>query len=247
MKPPKYIFALLILFASFQICFAQTKSNVKLFDKFGSLNYSDLRGRMDNFLVALRDEPNSVGLIVFNNQTEPMILLAFYEDTLKYHVKARRFPENRIRFVKAIPQSDFKVEFWISRNDEKPVVEEAENHLVLNPSNCYLFADNPVFIYEGKLEYSHESECILEAVNFKLLAEYLNANPEMNAQIFVYNNKMSRANQLINLIVSEATKDYEISRNRFKIKYGGIDQGIAQLPSNISTVKVWLVPKGEKK
>jgi hypothetical protein len=249
MKLPKLFLALLLFFVSFQICPAQAKPNLELYDEMAALNCSEVRLRTDTFLIKLRDEPEATGYIVFYAGETP-IQFSFYENAFKSHVKMRRFPENHVKFINGAPREEFKVEFWISRNGDKPTVEEKPSSLILNPDKSrYLFAADWLNILKhegGRLSYFSESECAIETVNFSLLAKYLEANPEMTVEIFVYNKKRSRARQIIKLFINEANDKYKIPLHRLKISYAGIDEETDEWMAKISTVKIWLVLKEEK-
>jgi hypothetical protein len=248
MKPSQFFAALLIMFVSAQICFAQKQSDIELFDNFGALGCSDLRGRIDNYLMTLVNETDASGYVVFYGGNN-LITFSFYENAVKSQVKLRRFPEGRVKLINAKPQTDFKVEFWISRNDAKPEIAESENALILNPNNNhYLFAGNAVEIdkISGRLAYFHESECTIEAVNFRLLAKYLATNPEMNAEILVYDRKKNRAGRVMKLFLNEAQEKYKIPARRLKIRYSGIDRESAGTFNKISIVKIWLIPSKKR-
>lgn len=253
MKTPKLLFALLILFVLFQVCLAQKeKSKTELTDSFGAVPCDEILARLDNFLVTIRDEPGAVGYVIFYGGLNP-IQNSFYEHTIRNHSRMRRFPENQFKVVTTNPLQEFKVELWLGRNGEKPVVEERKSSLVLNriASRRYLFAEDSVAVVriDGRLTYIIGScaACCIETINPHLLSKFLKANPEMRADIRVYNNKRSRANQFIKLFLNDVKENYQIPRNRLKIGYAGIDKGAAEPSENISTVKIWLVPEGRRK
>lgn len=248
MKLPKFLLAFLILLVSIQFCLAQKKAGVELFDYLGVSGCSDIRGRTDNYLLTLKNDFGAVGYVVFYAGANP-VSFSFYENAIKSHVEYRRFPAERVKFIYAKPQTDFKAEYWISRNGEKPQIEESDVSLRLNPNNRYLFAQDAVEIgkIKGKLDYFHASECYIETVNFRLLAKYLEANPEMNAEILVYNKKASRAGKVMKLFLQEAVEEHKIPLERLKISYGGMDEKSDAMVEKVSSVKIWLVPKGEKR
>lgn len=250
MKPPKIFLALLILLILCQICLAQEKSG-EAFDSFGAIGCDDFRGRIDNFFVALKNNPDAVGYFVIYGSKNPA-QYARWEGRIRGHIKLRRFPVNRVKFILATSADDLKIEFWLSRNGEKPVSDEMVLNLTLKSgNNRYLFAHDAVEVLKqgGKLIYSvgFESFC-QETFNLSLLAKYLDANPEMNAEIFVFNRKKSRAEQFIKLFLKEAADEYKISPERLKISYSGIpDDEFIENYHRISVVKIWLVAKREKK
>lgn len=247
MKPPKYILALLILFSSLQICSGQEKSNVELFNSVSEPNCEDLLGRLDNLAWITRQNPDSISYVVLRGGPNP-IENKFYELFIMRHRITRRLDENHFKILTTQGEMKLRVEFWISRNNEKPQVTEQKIEYVLpNQNKRYLFVEDSVEVarIEDKLDYIANgacSACCLTHFNLSMLFKFLEINPDMNAEVFIYNKKRSRPNQLINLIASEADKDSNIPRRRLKISYGGFDKGISGSPVNISTVKVWLVP-----
>ena len=248
MKSQKVYLVLVLLLAGFQYDFGQEKPNAELFDSFGVVKCDEIKGRSDSFLMALISNPEAVGYVVFYSGIEP-IQFSFYERAIKSHIKHRQFPENRIKFITANPVSNFKVEFWLGKNGEKPKIAEREYDLALNSNNSrYLFAVDTIDIPKttGKLSFFSECNVFIETINFSLMAKYLEANPEINAEIFVYNKKRDRANQFIKLFLDNATKDYKIPLHRVKIGYAGVDEEVAEIYGKVSTVKIWLVPQRKK-
>jgi hypothetical protein len=251
MKPLKFILALLILFTSFQICIGQEKPKLQLFDAVTEPNCEDLLGRLDNFAVYARQNSVFVGYVVLHGGLNP-IENKFYETFITGHWRTRKLDENRFRLLTAKGEQKLKVEFWISRDGEKPqITEQKIEYLLPDTNKSYLFVEDSVEVakIEGKLDYIANgacAACCLTHFNPFMLFKFLEVNPQMNAEILIYNKKRSRANQLINLIASETVKDSNIPRRRLKISYAGVDEGIAQLPGNISIVKVWLVPPKKK-
>lgn len=243
MKLKSIFFILLSSFAFYQTGFGQEKSNAELFDNFTTLSCSEIRSRTDNFLMSLAKEPNSFGYVIFYGAKEPSPF-SFYENAIKSHIRNRNFSESRVNFITANPVLNFKVEFWLSGNDVKSREALSEYNLILNSNkNRYIFTTDLVEISEtkGKLTYFSECEILIESINLNLLAMYLKANPEFNAEIHVYNKKRSRGNQVIKLFLNEANKDYKIPLHRLKIGYAGIDEKVAEIYGKVSTVKIWLV------
>lgn len=250
MKSAKLFLALLIILNSLLIGAAQKKSDEELFDSFGKLGCSDLRGRIDNFLVKLRDEPGAVGYIIFYSEIAAPATFAFYDNAVRTQIEARRFPVERVKFINtAATQTGFKVEFIISSNGENPSLAATENNLALDVSKRYLFAAAAIEIDQtkGKLIYVHESECSLEAVNYSLLAKYLAANPGMSAEVLVSDRSKSRAAKVMKLFLSEAqTGEDKISPQRLKISYAGFEKTKKSFRS-ASMIEIRLVPRGEQK
>ena len=64
MKSQKMFLALIILFASFQICFGQVVPKAERIDEFGIITCEDFLARLDNFFIALNNEPSLTGYAI---------------------------------------------------------------------------------------------------------------------------------------------------------------------------------------
>jgi hypothetical protein len=117
-----------------------------IYDRFSTLPECDLRGRLDNFLVTLRDNPGAKGYIIFyrgvdelpGQQTD-----AFAERVLNLyanHVRLRRFPQERVILIDGGFRSSRMTELWFtppggeapqpSETVEKPVPEKNKALLI---------------------------------------------------------------------------------------------------------------------
>jgi hypothetical protein len=67
------------------------------FDTFGPLPNDDVRGRLDNYFVALRNDPTARGYIVIDG---PERDAARRETLIRNHMRLRRFPTDRITIVR---------------------------------------------------------------------------------------------------------------------------------------------------
>lgn len=248
MKLQNTFLTLLILFISFQVFFGQKKPNMELFDNFEAVNCSEIRSRSDSFLMSLANEPETVGYVIFFSGSKSA-QFSFYEKAIKSHIKHRSFFENRVKFITTNLTSNFKVEFWLTRNGAKPQITETEYNLDLTPTNGrYLFTSDLVEVSKttGKLTFFSECEVFIETINYELLEKYLKANSEIDAEIFVYNKKRSSGDKVIKLFLNEATRLYKIPLNRLRIGYAGIDEEVAEINGKVSTIKIWLVSQKKK-
>jgi hypothetical protein len=73
------------------------KTIITPFDTFGPLPNDDVRGRLDNYFVALRNDPTSTGYIVIDG---PERDAARRETLIRNHMRLRRFPADRITIVR---------------------------------------------------------------------------------------------------------------------------------------------------
>ncbi|HLM00839.1 MAG TPA: hypothetical protein VK400_07265 [Pyrinomonadaceae bacterium] len=75
---------------------APTSGRIRVtpFDTFGALQNDEVRGRLDNFFVALRNDPTASGFILIDG---PEREAARREALIRNHMRLRRFPADRIR------------------------------------------------------------------------------------------------------------------------------------------------------
>ena len=74
-----------------------TVRGIPPFDTFGPLPNDDVRGRLDNYFVALRNDPTATGYIVIDG---PERDAARRETLIRNHMRLRRFPADRITIVR---------------------------------------------------------------------------------------------------------------------------------------------------
>ncbi|HEX9963053.1 MAG TPA: hypothetical protein VGB00_19120, partial [Pyrinomonadaceae bacterium] len=141
MKSQKIILALLILLASFQICFSQDKINLKPFDSFGELNCDDLLGRIDNFFYAIQNNPNAIGYAIIQGKQDKTKFFR-HEWWIYNNVESRRFDDSRLVVVRAEGDSEeIFTQFWlVPPGAEKPSYVEIKPDFTLSENKKpYIF------------------------------------------------------------------------------------------------------------
>lgn len=73
------------------------KSGIRPFDEFGPLPNDEVRGKLDNFFVALRNDPTATGYIVIDG---PKKDADKREALIRNHIRFRKFDEKRITIVR---------------------------------------------------------------------------------------------------------------------------------------------------
>ena len=73
------------------------------YDQFGRLANDDVRGRLDNYFVALRNDPTATGYIVIDG---PQRDAARLENLIRNHIRFRRFDASRITIVRGDTTAD---------------------------------------------------------------------------------------------------------------------------------------------
>ncbi|HEX8368313.1 MAG TPA: hypothetical protein VF604_07205 [Pyrinomonadaceae bacterium] len=111
MKPLKVFLALLFLFVSFQVCFGQEKSESVLVDEFGEIPCDDFLARLDNFFVALRNDPAATGYAVINGKKEAIRQSFRYRSWLRGWMKVRRFDSSLMTIIRGENSEKLKIQF----------------------------------------------------------------------------------------------------------------------------------------
>jgi hypothetical protein len=215
-----------------------------LVDEFGNLPCDDLLARLD-LLAYAATEANSVGFVVLYPGKNVFENVA-YERAIRNNSAFRRFPDGLIRVIKATRKDELKLEMWRSSPDNPPVVQDVPfNYRLSDISRRTLFVDDSVevFRFEGKLEYGSDG-CVNE-FSLDVLSKILLTNPELSAEIIIFNRSSREARKLSRLLVDAAIAENKIPKDRLKVVYGGKGKA-KEWSSSSSAVEVWLLPTRKK-
>ena len=146
MKPPKFVLATLIFFSFLQICFGQEKPEEVLIDEFGEINCDDVLGRLDNFLVALGNDPASSGYVIIYGKKENDRLSYRYRSWLRGHIKFRRFDSERVAIIRGRESENLKIQLWVIAPGANP------------PNNTNLNWDLPFSLSKPRKFYSETND-----------------------------------------------------------------------------------------
>ena len=231
MKLQKYFYVLIILFASIQICFGQERPKAELIDEFGLIGCEGILSRIDNFMVEIMNEPNSVGYAVIYGKKNKALDSLQYEGWINGNVRFRRFNEDRLITIRGKEQDNLKIELWIvPAGIEKPFFTESKWNLDLSGIKPFIFfADN----YDAG---------ICPGNPLATYAELLFANPNFRGHI-VFQDKTDKKFRIREKeILDELVNYYKIPRNRLKLFY---DKD-KNYPYHFTNVEFWLVPKRQR-
>lgn len=133
----KFFLLFIFLAAAAQIAFGQIK-----FDEYERTDSDSESARIDNFLVALTQEPENKGLIVIysgDNKERLGNILAFIEG-VKLHLRFRKFDAERISFLIAGGKQTLFKEMWLvpATGGRNPQIEPIELNLN-NLTGKYLY------------------------------------------------------------------------------------------------------------
>ncbi|HMS43054.1 MAG TPA: hypothetical protein PKE69_22690 [Pyrinomonadaceae bacterium] len=198
--------------------------------------------RLDGFAVSIMQNPNAVGFVVIYDNNNP-IDNKFLEKYIRVYAELRKIDKNRFRVLSAKFEKGKRIDFWVSQNGfSAPNIKEETFSLVLpKAEKPILFVNDWVVIekIDGKLTYSGECPaCCINRIDLDLLADFLNANSQVNARIKIYGKSRKYTKILEKLVRDELINDHKISSNRFQISYQGKDEGIAQLPKNNTSIEI---------
>jgi len=126
-------------------------TQTKIFDRFPAVSDCDMRGRLDNFLVGLRDNPSVTGYIIFYRgadelpaqQTDAFAtkILNLYSN----HIRLRRFPnaKERIILIDGGFRSSSMTELWfMPPGGETPQPSETIEKTETPKNEAYLLESN---------------------------------------------------------------------------------------------------------
>jgi hypothetical protein len=239
---------LLVLFAFGKIATAQVnQGDLRIFYSFSQYDCETLYANLDNFAVELGQNPNSKGYVVIYG-ADDSIRNKFLERYVNDYRNSRIIDKNRFVIIPAKANPDFKVEFIVSKSGrEKPNVEQEPFSFVLTKTGKpVMFVRETVEVAQrnGKWHYYGDCRaCCIESYYSDFLAEYLKANPQLNAHIRISGRSKDHKEKLASLIREELITKYEVSSNRFLIRYVGINPGIVGLSKSLATIEIEFVPQ----
>lgn len=224
MKLIKALHILTILFASFQLCFAQDKSKAELFVEYDKAGCELLLSGTDAFINKLLDVPNSTGYVVIHPEKKFPNKGRWYEQLIRSEAHFAEFDKTRLKIIRSSQKDAAGIKFWIVPKDaDKPdFVEEKWIEPVLDPTKPFLFGSVwnddpcPVFIPDT-------------------YAGFLKAHPNTEGRIVIFNRSKKQFRNEANTWLKLFTKDFRIPRNRLKTFYGK--------NMRFTDVEFWIVPR----
>jgi hypothetical protein len=223
-KSPKIISALLVLFFSLQICFAQAKPESVLMEEFSELSCDDLRSRLDNFFIAILNDPTATGYVIIQGSNKNFRQSYGYRSMIHGHIKYRRFDPLKLKIVRVQESEKLRVQFWLTpAGADAPYDSESSrgNPLLLSKS---------IMIYS---EYNDSDGCLTD--NLSTFFEILTQQPNLRAHFVINAKSVKEFNEKKKELMTEFK---EIPSNRLRFFY-------VRNRTN-SYVEYWLVPPKKK-
>lgn len=222
---------------------SQEPAKAVLIDSFGKPSCELLLNRLDYLASAASKTPGRVGFFVMYPGKNVLENIA-YERAVKNNSAFRRFPDGLIRLIRAERKDELSFDMWTSSAEKPPAVRDVPfDYRLSNLSQRTLLVEDSVelFRFRGKLEYGSEGDGCLNEFNLDALSKLLLANPDLSAEIIIFNESAREAKKLIQLILDDAISESKLSRKRLRIIYGGRGN-TKEWSFNISALEVWLLP-----
>lgn len=236
------LLVLLIFIFTFQTYFGQESSEAILFDELSYIYCTerDTR-RMDNFLFAIHKNPDLVGYIIAYADSElPGRFSKFYKN-LQYHVSYRKFPTEKISFIRGGNQDRNLFQFWLVPKDAAPPTPKTEyqKQRITFPTifdkNWFGIYDDKLIVFGGDLEFCESLS------DFSGFADFLRNDSDLVGYLVIYSDQDESkkfADKALKLTINKMVSEYKIPRQRLKTIYGGM--------RNERELQLWLAPKNEK-
>ena len=248
MELKKIFLVLIVLAASFQICFGQEQRQAFLVDEFGKLCSEEVMARYDGFMVQLGNDPSAAGYFVFYGDEKfegrNLNFISYLKDI---YPNFRKFDKSRLAVLRGENRSQMHIQFWVVPAGANPPTPEKE-FIQPKPDKTTLFDKNRADFHkadDGKLEiYSNSFLDYLGcefSPNVSEFAKTLIDSPELTGYLVIYTKfgkGLKRGNQVSAFAVNDLTRRYKVPRNRLKTIYGGNREN--------PEIELWFVPKNDK-
>ena len=214
-------------------------------DSFKKPNCEDLQSKVDYLASETSSNPGSVGFVVLYPGGNIFANVS-YERIIAMNSAFRNFPPGLVRVIRGPRREEAEFELWIGSNENiPPVVDVPFEYRLPNIVTRTRFVEDSAEIakIDGKLTYFSD-DCGGQ-FSLTVLSKVLSANPELSAEIVIFNRKSSGARRLSKLLLDEATSKNAILRGRMRVIYGG--SGIAkEWGGGASAIELWLLPTTPK-
>lgn len=239
------IFFALLIFSSTSIA-QENDENLVLIKSSEKPDCELLFSQLDTLMVEVINKPQSLGYVVIYGSDNPIDNF-IWERAVRNYINFRRFDKNRISVLTTKSTQPMKIESFVTTNGAKPQIKEEPFNFVLTNERPILFAEDAVTITKTDKKDTYITtgcaDCCLGPLDLNFLAMFLEANPQLKAEIKIYNRSKKKADKLTKIILDEIKSENKPSLSRIEIKYGGKGNRDKSDSSEISDVKTILLPK----
>lgn len=232
-----FILCLCILVASAAVMPQGGTSAPRRFDAFGDLSADDAMAHLDNFALALSQNPNSTGYIIGYNA--PSVLPGHYlrrlYGYLDYLVNRRGINPNHIKVLAGGNREAKIIELWLVPEGDSPPKPSPEMQVELI---------SPLKFDEVSMGAGCEPEFTVDLYmlddGLKLYADVLRENPKSRAWIIIYPNRRQRLSKAAG--IARRTKNLLV--RDFNIEAHRIITGVGKRRQACMRAEIWIAPHG---
>jgi hypothetical protein len=197
-----------------------------LVDRFDRVSCSDIRARLDQFMIELSKDVEARGFVTLNDEgtfTEVVGQRALFEN----HFKVRDFDMERIHFVRKSGLPEFGVELW-----KVPATGDLAFSYTSDWDYRVSKGKKPFIVYERGF---NESECLFPS-GAGIFADYLSANPDSRGNVVIRCNGRPCFRENKKMILDELGSDNRVSPSRIRFFYVPVRNEFA------FKIEYWLLP-----
>jgi hypothetical protein len=196
-----------------------------LIDEFGRISCDEYLSRVDNFLVALANDPTSRGVVVVQGDA-PLRRRLAYELWLGGALRMRGFDASRIRQLRGPDTGDVHVRLWLVQfGAEEPVA----------PATAWDFSFS---LREKPYVFHSEMEHICSSPNFAApYKEYLDANAGSRGHVVIYTSSGRSFRRALRTAKAQLGNIRAEKLRYFHVRVSPTENG------DYSYAEYWLVPK----
>ena len=217
-------------------------AGARLVDSFGEIPLSDLKARLDNFAIALQNDPSSKGFIVTYAAKHkfPGWPLRRAHNSLNYLVETRGLDAARISLINGGLRDDTAFELWFVPAGVELPVKPYDISLLMSGEKTALPFDRFAVVEHGETYNSEEGRLYPDdAYLYDYLADVMRHDPGLRRCIIAYTSR--RGSRIADRRIAARAKmaiakAHAIDISRLVAIGGG--------RSEYKTIELWLVPPG---
>lgn len=222
----------------------QGEPKAVLHDEFSNAFCSDaLKARLDNFLAAISNEPDSVGYLVTNADSTMPGRSHKYLRMFQNYARVRQFDPERLRSFRGPDKDSLWVQLWVVPKDAAPPEVELrfQQKPIIDP--VLYDASEITSVKNGEVEFGGDlgGEPCDFGLELNMFAMYLGGNPDLEAYLVASSasrRERSKTQSALRLTAANLAKEHGLLRSRIKTLFVGDKEN--------SEMQLWLVPKGMK-
>ena len=235
------LFAISLLFALCVSAYAR-QIGARKFDEFGDIYTSDLKARLDAFVIELQNAPDARGVIVFYGAKNkfpgwPMRRAGMAVD---YLVNSRRLGASRVSTINGGLRDDTLFELWVVPPGAELNVKPFDISLLMSGEKTAQPFDRFVVIERGDMDMSEDGDPYADsAFLYRQLAEVLRSDPALRGCVIGYTSRrgpLKAGRRMASRAKLTIAKSHAIDVGRVVALGGG--------RRDFKMIELWLVPPG---